>query len=203
MNIKAIVFDYGGVICFEPPPEAWTRIADVCGLSAETISELNRKFRGEWDNGSNNGIEYYRRILSTINFFPEDEILKKLAQTDMDGWKNINQDTVQLMKDIKAAGLGLGILSNMPHDFLAWVRQNIRVLDEVDKAVFSCECGTLKPQAEIYEILKNRLGFEFKEIVFFDDIADNILKARELGIQGFIWEGADAARETLKGFGLL
>ena len=201
MIIKAVAFDYGGVICYTPPPENISEISELCGVTAETICELNRKFRGEWDNGNNNGPEYYRFILSAINVFPSDETLEKLAQTDMGGWKRINQDTVRLMMDTKAAGLKLGILSNMPHDFLAWARQNIPVLSEADTAVFSCEYNLIKPEAAIYEKLKNSLGCEFKEIVFFDDMADNILKARELGIEGFVWEGAQAARETLKGFG--
>ena len=201
MEIKTVAFDYGGVICYFPPPESLTEIAGFCGLTAETINELNRKFRGELDSGKYRGVEYYRYILSTIKVFPDNETLEKITQTDMNLWKHINQDTVALMTDVKAAGVGLGILSNMPHDFLAWLRQNLPVLAKTDTAVFSCEYGMIKPEAAIYEKLRNKLGCEFKEIVFFDDMADNIAKARELGIHGFIWEGAQAARETLKSFG--
>lgn len=201
MNIKAVAFDYGGVICYFPSPQTIAETASLCGLTAETFQEINRKYRDEWDNGKYKGPEYYRHILSTINIFPDNETLDKLTQADMDCWKRINQDTVRLMRDIKAACIGLGVLSNMPHDFLAWARQNIPVLSETDAAVFSCEHGIIKPEAAIYEKLRNSLGCEFKEIVFFDDLADNIKKARELGIHGFIWEGAEAARETLKGLG--
>ena len=201
MNIKAVAFDYGGVICFPPPPENRAELERLCGLSAQTLLELNRKFRGEWDRGAYLGADFYKHILSIEGIFPDDETLDKIAQTDMAGWKRINPATVQLMRDIKAAGFPLGILSNMPSDFLAWARQNNPIFGEADAAVFSCDCNLLKPQAAIYEKLKNSLSCEYGEIVFFDDMTDNIAKAKELGILGFVWEGAESAREILKGFG--
>ena len=200
MNIKAAVFDYGGVICYPPPPENLAELERLCGLSAHKLLELNRKFRREWDRGTYDGTEFYRRILSIEGIFPDDEALLKIAQTDMGGWKRLDPATVQLMRDIKGSGLSLGILSNMPHDFLVWARQNIPIFGEADTAVFSCDCNLLKPETAIYEKLKDSLGCEYAQIVFFDDTQDNIVKARELGIQGFVWEGAEAAREILKGF---
>jgi putative hydrolase of the HAD superfamily len=86
----------------------------------------------------------------------------------------------------------------MPHDFLAWGRANIPVFTEADTAVVSCEVNIIKPEPAIYETLKNKIGCDYGEIVFFDDLPDNIEKARELGIQGFIWDGPEAARAALK-----
>jgi len=200
MNIKAAVFDYGGVICFLPRPEDLAELERLCGLPAHKLLELYRKFRTEWDRGTYEGTEFYRRILSMEGIFPDDEALFKIAQTDMGSWKRLNPATVRLMRDIKGTGISLGILSNMPSDFLAWARQNVPVFGEVDMAIFSCDCNLLKPETAIYERLKNVLGCEYAQIVFFDDNQDNIVKARELGIQGYVWEGAEAAREILKGF---
>ena len=198
MKIKAVVFDYGGVICYAPSPENHAEVERLCGLSARTLRELNLKFRGEWDRGMYLGADFYKYILSVEGIFPDDETLLKIAQTDMDGWKRLNPDTIQLMRDIRGSGLSLGILSNMPHDFLAWARQNIPVFGEADTAVFSCDFNLIKPEAAIYQKLKDGLGCEYGEIVFFDDMPDNIAQARELGIQGFVWEGPEAARKILK-----
>jgi putative hydrolase of the HAD superfamily len=204
MNIKAVVFDYGGVICFPPLPEIEAEMERLTGLSVETLRELNRKYRGEYDRGTYNAKEYYKFILSSAGVFPDEAGLEKIAQTDMDGWKRINSETVRLMRDIKAAGFVLGILSNMPHDFLAWGREHIPVFGEADPAVFSCCYNLIKPEAALYEKLRERAGCACGEIVFFDDVPDNIAAARKLGIQGFVWESPEAARETLgkldKGF---
>jgi HAD superfamily hydrolase (TIGR01509 family) len=74
----------------------------------------------------------------------------------------------------------------------------IPVFGELDAAVFSCEVNEIKPERRIYEILRERLGCEFGEIVFFDDVPVNVEKAAELGIRAFLWQGAAEAREALK-----
>jgi len=198
VNIKAIVFDYGGVICFVPSHETEEELAGICGLTAQMFRELHLKFRGELDRGSYNVKEFYRHHLPVFGVFPEDEMLDKIAQADMESWKNINPETLRLMRDIKGAGFTLGILSNMHHEFLAWMRANTAILEPVDTAVFSCNYNLIKPETAIYEKLKELLGCEYQEIVFFDDLPDNITKARELGIHGFIWEGPGQARKLLK-----
>jgi putative hydrolase of the HAD superfamily len=197
-GIKAVVFDFGKVISLPPPPEVPEEISRITGLPAETLAELDRKHRGEYDRGRFDGKGYYKFLLSLAGVFPDDPALEKIAAIDQGGWKHINAGTVELMRDIKRAGFILGILSNMPHDFLAWGRAHIPVFTEADTAIFSCEARIIKPEPGIYEKLKNGIGCEYGEIVFFDDLPDNIKKARELGIHGILWEGPEAARAALK-----
>ena len=197
MKVRAIVFDFGGVIGFLPTPEDEAELARITGLSVETLKELNLRYRGEWDRGNYNAIEYYRFILSKAGIFPDDDSLDRISRVDMDGWKRINPATVQLMRDVKSAGFTLGILSNMSHDFFAWASNTVAVLDEVDVSVFSCDYNVIKPQTAIYEKLREQIGCEYEEIVFFDDNADNINKAKELGIRGFLWDGPEIARERI------
>lgn len=201
MDIKAVVFDYGGVICFTPPAETAEELERLSGLPFETLRELNRKHRGEYDRGTYDSAEYYRFILSEAGVFPDAPVLEKIGQADMDGWKRLDPAAVRLARDIKAAGFTLGILSNMPRDFLGWARENIPLFGEADTAIFSCEYRLIKPEAAIYAKLKERIGCEYGEIVFFDDLPDNIAGAREAGMRGFVWEGPEAARKALKELG--
>ena len=201
MCISAVVFDYGGVICNLPSPENTAQLERLTGLPASIIRELNRKFLGDWDRGLCNGVDFYRRMLAGKNIFPDDKTLLKIAETDMNGWKQINPDSIRLLLDIKAAGFRLGILSNMPFDFLDWVRENIVIFDQIDTAVFSCEEKTIKPESAIYEILREKLNCTFAQIVFFDDLMDNVSKAQELGIIGCQWNGPQEAEKFLKSLG--
>jgi putative hydrolase of the HAD superfamily len=197
MKIKAVIFDYGGVICFPPSPEAVAEVARLAGLPVETLAELNRKYRGEYDRGRYNSGDYYQFMLSQAGIALDFERCKQIGEADMNCWKRMNPATVQLMRDIKAAGFIMGILSNMPHDFLVWARQHIPVFTEADPALFSCDFNLIKPEPAIFEKLRERCGCAFAEIVFFDDMPDNIAAAKALGIQGFVWEGAEAARKAL------
>ncbi|MDR2952036.1 MAG: HAD family phosphatase [Treponema sp.] len=201
MGVKAAVFDYGGVICFFPSSENTAELGRLTGLDGETFRELNGAYRGEWDRGACDGVDFYRMMLSTRGIFPDVETLLHIAQIDMDGWKRVNEGTVRLMRDIKAAGFNLGILSNMPFDFLQWARKNIAVFKEADTSVFSCEQRLIKPEPGIYKALKEKLNCEYHEIVFFDDLEKNVAKAEELGILGFLWNGPEEARKILKSLG--
>jgi putative hydrolase of the HAD superfamily len=202
IDIQAVVFDYGGVISLLPPPETHAELERLTGLSFEALRELHRQYRGEYDRGLYDTKEYFRFILSRAGIVREDPALAAIARTEMDGWKRINEATVALMREVKAAGYTLGILSNMPHDFLAWARKHIPIFGEADAAVFSCEYNLIKPEAAIYAQLREHAGCEYGEIVFFDDLPDNIRAAGTLGIHGFVWEGPEAARETLKSRGM-
>ena len=197
MKAKAIVFDYGGVICFPPSPDNEAELARLTGLSVTALRELNRKYRGELDRGTYDTREFYRFVLSGEGIFPDEDTLEQIARVDMEGWMCVNPATVQLMRDIKNSGLILGILSNMSHEFLAWASEAVPVMGEADVAVYSSTYDVVKPETAIYEILREQLGCEYREIVFFDDNADNIAKAAELGIRGFVWEGPEIARERI------
>ncbi len=196
MSIKIIVFDYGGVICFVPSADMRGELVRLSGLSAEVLWELDRKYRGEWDRGTYDGIGHYRFMLAKAGVSLDDDRLALIAKADIESWSHINYDTVKLMRDIKASGLRVGILSNIPHDF---PRINMPVFAEADVAVYSCDLGIIKPEAGIYEKLREEAGCLYEEIVFFDDKVDNVSRARELGIQAFLWEGAEQARKIISG----
>jgi putative hydrolase of the HAD superfamily len=197
-TIKAVVFDFGNVISLPPPPEAREEMALMAGIPAETLAGLDRKHRKDYDRGNFDGKGYYKFLLSTAGIFLDDPVLEKIAGIDSEGWKHINTGTVDLARDIKKLGFALGILSNMPYDFLAWARKHIPLFTGADAAVFSCEVNVIKPEPAIYGELKKRLDCEYGEIVFFDDLPDNISAAQALGIKGFIWDGPEAARAALK-----
>jgi putative hydrolase of the HAD superfamily len=198
MDIKAVVFDYGKVICFPPPKENREILAALAGIPVEILEELDGKYRGGYDRGDYDGRGYYQFLLSQAGVHPGDSALAKIAETDAEGWKRIDPGTEALMRDIKRTGLTLGILSNMPCDFLAWAREHIPLFGEVDTAVFSCEVNAIKPERRIYEILRGRLGCGFAEILFFDDLPANVERAAELGIRAFLWKNSGEAREALR-----
>ncbi|GHV58669.1 haloacid dehalogenase [Spirochaetia bacterium] len=197
--IKAVAFDFGNVICFSPPEGQWEKIAAMAGLPLHTLDELDRQYRGDLlDRGTLDTKGYYKFILEQAGVFPGDEALQKIAQADSDGWKEINPGTEALMQEIQQAGFKLGILSNMPHDFLAWGRTHIEVFRNADVGIFSCELGLIKPESGIYGALITALGCKAEEVVFFDDLKDNIDKAVDLGIHGFIWKDPETARKDLR-----
>ncbi|MDR2758785.1 MAG: HAD family phosphatase [Spirochaetaceae bacterium] len=196
--VKAVAFDYGKVISFPPENTVLDELAAAAGIGPQSLDALLWPHRNEYDRGTLTGKEYYRMLLAHGGVYPDEKTLEKMVDIDLKSWTHINPGTVSLMETIKAApDLKLGILSNMPHEFLALARGTIPVFDLPDSGIFSCEVGSIKPEEAIYRRLLSALGCEPEELVFFDDVRINVDKARSLGIQAFLWKDPETARAEL------
>jgi putative hydrolase of the HAD superfamily len=198
LSIKAVVFDYGQVISFpRQDVKLMNCLAERIGVEREKIESCFWSLRDEYDRGTVTAIEYYKAIFSRLGVSMDDKSIDEMILMDLDSWRNINPGTVSLMEDVKKAGYILGILSNMPHDFLALARKSIPVLSLPHVSLFSCDVNLIKPEEAIYRKLLSLLGFEGGEVVFFDDKIENIKGARALGIEAFLWENPESARRVL------
>ena len=202
LNIKAIVFDYGQVISLPQDPATMDILAQRIGVKREKFESTLWSLRDEYDRGTLTSMQYYKQVLSSLNVSMDDKSIEELITIDLSSWKNIDTGTVALMEDVKKAGYVLGILSNMPHDFLAWARESIPVFSLPHASLFSCEVNLIKPEAAIYKKLLSMLELEGAAVVFFDDKPENIESARAAGIQAFLWESAENARHKLSSLGV-
>ncbi|MDR1353015.1 MAG: HAD family phosphatase [Treponema sp.] len=205
---EAVVFDYGRVIGLDPVDEAQEEMARLAGVPADIFEKIRMRYRDDYDRGSIRGRDYYQKVMreagapaaDTRDF---DALADRITRIDTHSWAVINGETEKLMREIRGAGYRLGILSNMPHDFLELERDAFRVFDLCDSCIFSCKYNLLKPEREIYQVLIGALGCAPDKIVFFDDVPVNVEGARGLGIAAYLWEGAEAARGILKTLGIL
>ena len=202
MSIKAVVFDYGQVISLPQDPKVIDELARRIGVEREKFEPILWSLRADYDRGVISAKEYYRNILSHFSVTMDDKNLDELVEIDHLSWRYINPETVTLMEDVKKAGYTLGILSNMPHDFLSWARKNIPVFSLPHASIFSCEVNFIKPEKAIYIKLLSLLALEAGELVFFDDNAENIKSARALGMEAFLWKNPENARRELSSVGV-
>jgi putative hydrolase of the HAD superfamily len=205
---EAVVFDYGRVISLDPADKALEEMARLAGIPADVFEKVRMTYRDDYDRGSIRGRDYYQKVMreagvpvtDTRDF---DALADRITRIDVHSWAVINSETEELMREIREAGYKLGILSNMPHDFIELERDVFRVFDLCDPCIFSCRYNLLKPEPEIYQVLIDALGCAPGKIVFFDDMPVNVEGARGLGITAYLWKDAKAAREILKTLGIL
>ena len=200
--IKAVVFDYGQVISLPQDPKVMDLLAAKAGVAREKFESLLWSLRNEYDRGTVTGREYYKDLLSRFSVSMDEKSIDEMIAIDLASWRNIDSGTVALMEDVKKAGYILGILSNMPHDFLVWARKNIPVFSLSDVSLFSCEVNLIKPEEAIYRKLLSLIGLEGRELVFFDDNAENVKGAEALGINALLWNGSENARRELESLGV-
>jgi putative hydrolase of the HAD superfamily len=73
---------------------------------------------------------------------------------------------------------------------LAAIRSKLAWLDEFDVQIFSCEVGTVKPEAKVYLLCCERLGCKPEEVLFLDDKQANTEGAKKVGMQAYIHHSA-------------
>jgi len=203
VNIKAVVFDYGGVIAFFQDDKAMEDMANLAGTDTALMKRIYWDNRSIYDQGLVDGADFFKNILADAGVFADPDLLERLIARDMKSWSRVNPDSEKLIRDLKAAGLKIGILSNIVTDFLVRIKKTLPVFDLVDTAVFSCDTGCVKPEAKIYRILLSKLGLEAEQCVFFDDLEINVKAAEALGIKSFLWKNPAQARKELEALGVL
>ncbi len=99
----------------------------------------------------------------------------------------VREQARALVRDARAAGHPVAILTNDLGAFHSpeWI-DRIEVVGDVDVLVDGSVEGHLKPHPRLYEILAERLGLGFGDMVFLDDQMTNIRGAQALGIPS-VW----------------
>ena len=105
----------------------------------------------------------------------------------------------ELIRDVKAAGYGVYLLSNAGESFARYEAQ-LPARACFDGVVVSCYEHVVKPDARIYRILLERFGLEAGECLFVDDTPRNVLGARRVGMRGYHFtEDVESLRVALLG----
>lgn len=86
----------------------------------------------------------------------------------------------EIIDQLHDRGLATAALSNTNADHWARLPQ-YPAFARLHHRLASHELGLLKPDTAIYRALEDRLGFCGQEILFFDDLSDNIAAAQAVG----------------------
>ena len=80
----------------------------------------------------------------------------------------VDDEILQVLSQLRSNDWTIGVVSNAtPDEVASWPECPLR--DVVDDAVFSCQVGCMKPDAEIYNLACDRLGIAPPKTVFVGD----------------------------------
>jgi putative hydrolase of the HAD superfamily len=200
--IKAVIFDYGNVISAQQESSVQREMEKLAGVPASLFASVYATHRAEFDRGTITGAQMYAMLLKDAGYetlSQDTALMQKIASIDMSSWRRINPEVIEWCLSLKKQGYKLGILSNMPHEFLTMYESEIPPFVEADYACFSCRVRLIKPEEAIYCDALRGLGVAPHEAVFFDDMQVNIDAANKLGINGVLWTGLEDAKRALQG----
>lgn len=102
------------------------------------------------------------------------------------------------LEELKGRGYGVYIISNFGETAFAECQGALDFLDKTDGAIISYQVKLVKPDYEIYHLLCRKYGLEERECVFIDDTAKNVETAKEIGMQGIVFQSLEQAKGELE-----
>jgi len=199
---SAIIFDYGNVLSQSQPLADVQAMADILNLPLPQFTELYWRFRVPYDAGSLDPADYWKTLSPGLAAGLTIDQIRALIEVDSRSWSHPAPLVPEWARELRAAGLKIAILSNMP----ATVRDHVLScswLPEFDSRTFSCDVGVCKPQSRIYDVCLRQLGAKPSEVLFLDDREANVRAAETLGLHAILFRDASsAAREIERRFSL-
>ena len=178
-DLRAVIFDFGEVLCLPPDPEIMGRMAKAFHLSPERFLDLYHPSRLSYDRGDVTPWEYWKNFAAGAGVLIEDGLIETLQKWDHEMWSRIDPQMIDWQANLRAAGYRTAILSNMQRDMSEYVRGNFEWVRRFDCLIFSGEVHLAKPEPEIYEQTIRCLGVKHSEALFVDDREENLRAARD------------------------
>ena len=101
---------------------------------------------------------------------------------NFDKYRHIQQEVIEIIKDLKKQGYKVYLLSNTNEYSYEKVIKDIEYL--FDGVALSYQIHMIKPYEGIYKYLIDKYSINSEESLFIDDREDNIKTANLLGIKG-------------------
>lgn len=199
--IKAVIFDYGSVISVTSTGDCADVMQKMTGIPACVFRQVYEKYRFDFDRGLITGSQMYTNALLAQGYTKQaqnQELMRQIALLDMQSWRKVHEDVVDWALSLQKKGYLLGVLSNMPSEFLQYYRKENRLFMAADYCCFSCECHYIKPEKQIYELCLQKLNVKPQEAIFFDDVIENVTAGLQCGIKSFLWTGLEQAKKDFQ-----
>ena len=209
-DIKVLLFDLGGVIIDIDPSITINALKSMSKKSSEDFNVLDYK--------------YYKEESSLLNFFFEYEKgninddkfrngIREFANLDLSNDKidriwnyvivKINQDLLDIVLSLKNR-YKIMILSNtnfihkLYYDKLVVDIYGKNLKQLFDKVFYSFEVRSRKPELEIYQKVIDESSYSGKEILFFDDMKENLEIPKVIGMKTHHVEDITLTKQFLK-----
>ena len=185
--IKNVVFDFGQVLVrFEPMYMTRQYIKDDADAALVADILFDRVYWDRLDAGTISDEEVVRLSCSRLP-----ERLHESVEKVYYNWI-YNLPEIEGMRDIiislKKAGKRIYLLSNISEYFAAHADE-IPILKEIEKCIFSAVAGHVKPNKDMFEYLCTECKISPSETLFIDDNEKNIAGARDYGISAYLFDG--------------
>ena len=196
-SIKAILFDVGGVLSRDILTTKLRDLARKYDIEPESLVTPGLQLRVKTDRGEISDGDYWRQALYQVG------VRATAGDLEIGTYLTPVPGTLELARRLKNHGHRVGILSNDSRE-MEQARREKHGFDALFDPIFiSAEIGVVKPRAGIYDHAVEWLDLEPGEVLFVDNLQDNVDGARKRGLQTILFRDAEQLERELQHLGLL
>jgi HAD superfamily hydrolase (TIGR01509 family) len=197
-QIRGMIFDFGGVLGLPQKDEA--RQGMMAAVSIDEASFFQSYFarRIEYDRGTISRREYWTEVLAGVKIELSEEMFETLIVVDEESWVSQNSKMIDFIGAHRDQMEKLGILSNMPKDFVPSIIRKFDWISWFDYTLWSCDVHLVKPEQEIYLRTAEELGLSVADCLFIDDSMINVEGARATGMEAIHYLDFESFLEEFK-----
>lgn len=201
MNIKAIVFDMGGVLIDLDYDRC---VAAYKALGFEEICDYldpchQKGIYGDMESGKASEDEFYDFFLSKCHTGTTRADIDACMKSFYDG---PSEKTGSLLRGLKQKGYGIYMLSNNNPIMMRicdsdFKKVGIGISDFFDQAFISSSMKMMKPDSAIFNEAIRRIGLKAEELLFIDDSPVNVEAARKSGMNAILYTPGQDLGKTI------
>lgn len=187
--VEAVISDFGGVLT-TPLVESFMAFQDQTGITTEALGKGMQAATEA--NGGNPLFEMERGEITEAAFLEKltDSLEPLLGhRPEMHRFREIyfealdpNPPMIELMRELKAAGYRMAMLTNNVQEWEPLWRSMLPVDEIFETVVDSGFVGCRKPESKIYEITLGRIALPAESCLFVDDVKVNCEGAERAGM---------------------
>lgn len=198
---QALLFDVGGVIVRLNLARAFGPVAAALASGAGAGQNPQRIWQAiqqsprwhDWQEGRMTPEEWHQHITGYLGI--------RVSFADFCAAWNSALDPETMLPDELFARLGtlcrLGLLSNTDPLHMENIERHFSFVRYFPARVYSCRVGARKPNPLIYRRALKELGASAEQVCYIDDVADFVMAARRLGMDGIEFKDPRQLTEEL------
>lgn len=188
-QIKAIIFDWGGVCCKEGEPFASLDLQYTLNMNPDQIAENAREIYNGYYVGKYGRDSFWQAIIRHFGLKENEKINPIVLSNAYLSSYEIYLEIFDVIKKLRSK-YKVGLLSNLTPEMRDHVRVKHKLADYFESEVYSCdsEVESMKPESKSYEIILKKLNALPQESLFIDNSSKNIKAAEELGFKTILFQ---------------
>jgi epoxide hydrolase-like predicted phosphatase len=193
MMIKAVIFDWGGVLIDNPVEEMITFAARTLSVGPDRLRPPYFRYKLLLQDGRISEEMFWDNIcgeLGVVN--PRRPSL--LDQSFRAAYRE-REDVFALVSTLHHRGYKTALLSNTEAPSVTFFHE--KKYPMFDEAVFSCMEGVSKPDLRIYGTVLDRLGAQPRTALLVDDSLENVRGAEQTGMVALLFKNTSQLRREL------